>query len=141
MYKIRIKMLEPSNSKLHLVKTLKDLSDLGLREAKNIVDDLHSGLTTQVFLKKREDVNILKKSFNEWGKFTITGGVEYERNIQLLSLELGENQEYVDEISDRIFFQLDDETSKLLLNFALSKLSRQQLIQLFNESNSFIING
>ena len=141
MYKIRIKMLEPSNSKLHLVKTLKDLSDLGLRDAKNIVDDLHNGLTTQVFLKKREDVNTLKKSFNEWGKFTITGGVEHERNIQLLSLELGENQEYVDEISDRIFFQLDDETSQLLLNFALSKLSRKQLIEVFNESNSFIING
>ena len=141
MYKIRIKMLEPSNSKLHLVKCLKDLTDLGLRDAKNIVDDLHHGLTTKVFLKKREDVNLLKRSFNEWGKFTITGGVEHERNIQLLALEFGENQEYVDEISDRIFFQLDDETSQLMLNFVLSKLSRQQLIEVFNESNSFIING
>ena len=125
MYKVRVKMLEPSTSKLHLVKSIKDLCGLGLRDAKNIIDELHSGYEQTIILRSREDVEILKKQFNEHGKFNINGGVDHDRNIQLLSIGLGVPQEYIDEISDRIFFQLDVENSKLILNFALSKLTQE----------------
>jgi len=138
MFKVRIKMLEPSKSKLYLVKALKDVTGLGLREAKDLIDDLHSGREVKTVVSSREGVIELKSRFNEHGKFIINGGIEYQRNIQLLQLELGESDEYINEISDRIFYQLDDENSKLLLNFALSKLSHQQLIEIFTESNSFI---
>lgn len=138
MFKVRIKMLEPSKSKLYLVKALKDVTGLGLREAKDLIDDLHSGREVKTIVSSREGVIELKSRFNEHGKFIINGGIEYQRNIQLLQLELGESDEYINEISDRIFYQLDDENSKLLLNFALSKLSHQQLIEIFTESNSFI---
>lgn len=131
-------MLEPSKSKLYLVKALKDVTGLGLREAKDLIDDLHSGREVKTIVSSREGVIELKSRFNEHGKFIINGGIEYQRNIQLLQLELGESDEYINEISDRIFYQLDDENSKLLLNFALSKLSHQQLIEIFTESNSFI---
>jgi hypothetical protein len=131
-------MLEPSKSKLYLVKALKDVTGLGLREAKDLIDDLHSGREVKTVVSSREGVIELKSRFNEHGKFIINGGIEYQRNIQLLQLELGESDEYINEISDRIFYQLDDENSKLLLNFALSKLSHQQLIEIFTESNSFI---
>lgn len=138
MYKVRVKMLEPSNSKLHLVKSLKDLSGLGLRDSKNIIDELHYGREQTIILNSRDDARTLKKQFNDYGKFQINGGVDHDRNIQLLSLGLGETQEYIDEISDRIFFQLDDENSKLMLNFALSKITQDNLIEILNESNSFI---
>ena len=138
MYKVRVKMLEPSNSKLHLVKSLKDLSGLGLRDSKNIIDELHYGREQTIILNSRDDARTLKKQFNDYGKFQINGGVDHDRNIQLLSLGLGETQEYIDEISDRIFFQLDDENSKLMLNFALSKITQENLIEILNESNSFI---
>ena len=138
MYKVRVKMLEPSNSKLHLVKSLKDLSGLGLRDSKNIIDELHYGREQTIILNSRDDAKTLKKEFNDYGKFQINGGVDHDRNIQLLSLGLGETQEYIDEISDRIFFQLDDENSKLMLNFALSKITQENLIEILNESNSFI---
>ena len=138
MFNVRIKMLEPSKFKLHLVKALKDVTGLGLREAKDLIDDLHSGREVKTVVSSREGVIELKSRFNEHGKFIINGGIEYQRNIQLLQLELGESDEYINEISDRIFYQLDDENSKLLLNFALSKLSHQQLIEIFTESNSFI---
>lgn len=131
-------MLEPSNSKLNLVKSLKDLTGLGLRDSKNIIDELHYGREQIIILNTRDDVKTLKKEFNDYGKFQINGGVDHDRNIQLLSLGLGETQEYIDEISDRIFFQLDDENSKLILNFALSKLTEENLIEILNESNSFI---
>ncbi len=131
-------MLEPSNSKLHLVKSLKDLCDIGLRDAKNIVDELHHGREQTVLLKTRDDAKTLKKQFNEYGSFNIYGGVEHDRNVQLLSIGLGEPQEYIDEISDRIFFQLDDENSILMLKFALSKISYENLIEILNESNTFI---
>ena len=131
-------MLEPSNSKLHLVKSLKDLSGLGLRDSKNIIDELHYGREQTIILNSRDDARTLKKQFNDYGKFQINGGVDHDRNIQLLSLGLGETQEYIDEISDRIFFQLDDENSKLMLNFALSKITQDNLIEILNESNSFI---
>jgi len=138
MFNVRIKMLEPSKFKLHLVKALKDVTGLGLREAKALIDDLHSGREVKTVVSSREGVIELKSRFNEHGKFIINGGIEHQRNIQLLQLELGESDEYVNEISDRIFYQLSDENSKLLLNFALSKLSHQQLIEIFTESNSFI---
>ena len=131
-------MLEPSNSKLQLVKSLKDLSGLGLRDSKNIIDELHYGREQTIILNSRDDARTLKKQFNDYGKFQINGGVDHDRNIQLLSLGLGETQEYIDEISDRIFFQLDDENSKLMLNFALSKITQENLIEILNESNSFI---
>lgn len=131
-------MLEPSNSKLQLVKSLKDLTGLGLRDSKNIIDELHYGREQIIILNTRDDVKTLKKEFNDYGKFQINGGVDHDRNIQLLSLGLGETQEYIDEISDRIFFQLDDENSKLILNFALSKITQDNLIEILNESNSFI---
>ena len=131
-------MLEPSNSKLQLVKSLKDLSGLGLRDSKNIIDELHYGREQTIILNSRDDARTLKKQFNDYGKFQINGGVDHDRNIQLLSLGLGETQEYIDEISDRIFFQLDDENSKLMLNFALSKITQDNLIEILNESNSFI---
>jgi len=138
MFPVRIKMLEPSKFKLHLVKALKDVTVLGLREAKDLIDDLHSGREVKTVVSTREGVIELKSRFNEHGKFIINGGIEYQRNIQLLQLELGNSDEYINEISDRIFYQLSDENSKLLLNFALSKLSHQQLIEIFTESNSFI---
>ena len=138
MYKVRVKMLKPSNSKLQLVKSLKDLSGLGLRDSKNIIDELHYGREQTIILNSRDDARTLKKQFNDYGKFQINGGVDHDRNIQLLSLGLGETQEYIDEISDRIFFQLDDENSKLMLNFALSKITQENLIEILNESNSFI---
>lgn len=131
-------MLEPSNSKLNLVKSLKDLTGLGLRDSKNIIDELHYGREQTIILNSRDDAKTLKKEFNDYGKFQINGGVDHDRNIQLLSLGLGETQEYIDEISDRIFFQLDGENSKLILNFALSKLTEENLIEILNESNSFI---
>jgi hypothetical protein len=138
MYKVRVKMLEPSTSKLYLVKSIKDLCGLGLLDAKNIIDELHSGYEQTIILRSREDVDTLKKQFNEHGKFKINGGVDHDRNIQLLSIGLGSPQEYIDEISDRIFFQLDVESSKLILNFALSKLTQENLVEILNESNSFI---
>ena len=138
MYKVRVKMLEPSGSKLQLVKSLKDLTGLGLRDSKNIIDELHYGREQTIILNSRDDARTLKKQFNDYGKFQINGGVDHDRNIQLLSLGLGETQEYIDEISDRIFFQLDDENSKLMLNFALSKITQDNLIEILNESNSFI---
>ena len=138
MYKVRVKMLEPSGSKLQLVKSLKDLTGLGLRDSKNIIDELHYGREQTIILNSRDDARTLKKQFNDYGKFQINGGVDHDRNIQLLSLGLGETQEYIDEISDRIFFQLDDENSKLMLNFALSKITQENLIEILNESNSFI---
>ena len=138
MYKVRVKMLEPSGSKLQLVKSLKDLTGLGLRDSKNIIDELHYGREQTIILNSRDDARTLKKQFNDYGKFQINGGVDHDRNIQLLSLGLGETQEYIDEISDRIFFQLDDENSKLMINFALSKITQENLIEILNESNSFI---
>ena len=138
MYKVRVKMLESSTSKLHLVKSIKDLCGLGLRDAKNIIDQLNYGFEQTIILRNREDVEILKKQFNDHGKFKIYGGVDHDRNIQLLSIGLGAPQEYIDEISDRIFFQLDVENSKLILNFALSKLTQENLVEILNESNTFI---
>ena len=59
---IKLKLIEKAESKLQLVKLIKDCSGLGLRESKDICDNLHAGMTQTFETRQDGIVNYAKKA-------------------------------------------------------------------------------
>jgi hypothetical protein len=142
---VRIKLIAGCTNKLQFVKLIKDCSNLGLKESKDICDRLHAG-EIQTFEAREDDaVNYARKFrqdiVNCGGKFQVSGGVEFQRDYKMLELGIGDDSDYVDFISESIF-QNNLENSEEFLKFVLSKFNREQLVELFDrtkESYKYII--
>lgn len=135
---IKIKLLEGTPNKLTLVKLIKDCSGLGLKESKEICDNLHHFPGNVQSFETRQDgiINYAKK-FREdiktcGGKFTVSGGQEFIREYKMLDLGIGENQDYTDFIIE--YFENNFEDQKDFLKFVLSKLKREELISIFEKT-------
>jgi hypothetical protein len=134
---IRIKLISPTANKLQLVKLIKDCSNLGLKDSKDICDRLHNG-EVQIFeVRKNDNINYAKKFrediINCGGNFQINGGLEFQRNYKILELGIGENSDYIDFISES-FFQNILKNPQDFLKSVLKKLKREELIELFDNS-------
>jgi len=136
---IRIKLTKGSTNKLSLVKLIKDCSELGLKESKDICDRLHNYPgNTQSFEARRDDTGInYAKKFREeikycGGEFIVSGGKELMRDFKMLELGLGDNQDYADFIID--YYENDFEDQKEFLKFVLSKLKREELVSIFEKA-------
>ena len=134
---VRIKLIENCPNKLQFVKLIKECSNLGLKDSKDICDRLHAG-EIQTFETREDDaVNYARKFrqdiVNCGGKFQVSGGVEFQRNYKMLELGIGDDSDYIDFISESIF-QNNLENSEEFLKFVLTKLNREQLIELFDKS-------
>lgn len=136
---LRIKLLEPTPNKLAFVKLIKDCSGLGLRESKDLCDELHSSphLVQDMPVKPTDDTDYSKRFISEiknvGGKFLVNGGIQWERNIKMLKLGIGDESDYSDFIKDYILNGLED--SENLLTLALSKLSKNDIQEVFNTIN------
>lgn len=136
---LRIKLLEPTPNKLVFVKLIKDCSGLGLREAKDLCDELHKfpHLVQDMPLLPTVDVDYSKRFKNEiknvGGKFLVNGGIQWERNIKMLKLGIGDESDYSEFIKDYILNGLVD--SENLLTLALSKISESDIKEVFNKIN------
>lgn len=135
---IRIKLLQPVTSKLLFVKLIKNCSELGLKESKDICDMLHSyPANVQNFEVRQDDTGInYAKKFREeikncGGEFIVSGGTEFMRDFKLLELDIGDNQDYADFIVD--YYENGFEDQKDFLKFILSKLKREELISIFEK--------
>lgn len=135
---IQIKLIEPCTQKLLFVKLIKECSNLGLKESKDICDRLHSfPREIQTFEVRDYDVIYAKKFrqdiVNCGGKFQVSGGVEFQRNYKMLELGIGDDSDYIDFISES-FFENSLENPEEFLKFVLTKFNREQLIELFNRA-------
>jgi len=139
---LRIKLLEPTPNKLAFVKLIKDCSELGLRESKDLCDELHSSphLVQDMPVKCEQylgDIDYSKKFISEiknvGGKFLVNGGIQWERNVKMLKLGIGDESDYSEFIKDYILNGLED--SENLLTLALSKLSDKDIKEVFNKIN------
>ena len=136
---LRIKLLEPTPNKLAFVKLIKDCSGLGLRESKDLCDELHSSphLVQDMPVKPTDDTDYSKRFISEiknvGGKFLVNGGIQWERNIKMLKLGIGDESDYSDFIKDYILNGLED--SENLLTLALSKISENDIKEVFNKIN------
>ena len=130
MKKIRMKCVQKTPSKLAFVKLIKEVSGLGLKESKDIVDTFDYDINRIIEFEISKDRSIEK--FREelkdiGGEYLVNGGLEFEREYKLLTLGLGEQEDYVDFISENLnYFTNQEDTIK----FILSKLTKEDLIEL-----------
>jgi hypothetical protein len=138
---LRIKLIEPTPNKLQFVKLIKDCSGLGLRESKDLCDELHKSphlvqdMPVRVSTNETIDYSSHFKSEikNVGGKFLVNGGIQWERNIKILKLGICDESDYSDFIKDYILNGLEDAENLLIL--ALSKISENDIKEIFNKIN------
>jgi hypothetical protein len=130
MKKIRMRCVQKTPSKLAFVKLIKEVSGLGLKESKDIADTFDYDINRIVEFEISREISIeqFRKDLNDvGGQYIVNGGLEFEREYKLLTLGLGEQDDYVDFISENLnYFTNQDDTIK----FILSKLTKEDLIEL-----------
>lgn len=136
--KIRIKLIKHSSSKLNIVKLINKCSLLGLKGSKDFYEGLeaNTGVSYEFEVRRDEDdfsfrdyfINEIKKLD---GEYVINGGAQWERNVNMLKLGIGEVEDYRVFIKEEISMKSD--YSSEIINFILSKLSREELEETFNK--------
>lgn len=143
MRKIRFKLLSRCDNKLGVVKLIKDCTGLGLRESKDIADLMFDniGLVREIelrepYLDKNGEIirpfELFSTKIKEFGDFYVTGGLSWERNAKMLSLGVGELEDYVNFVSE--FMTLNNtEENKEILEVLFTKLEKNDLVELVNK--------
>ncbi len=135
MSKITIKLVRPTTQKLPLVKLIKDCSNLGLKESKDICDNLHSNpsKSCEIPIRQSDGIDFRRRFIDGLkdidGQFIVNGGAQWERNIKMLQLGIGEKDDYIEAISEDI----KSSNSDNLLLFVLGKLTKEELKDAFNQ--------
>lgn len=137
---IRIKLINQCAGKLQFVKSIKELLGLDLRSSKDIVDnicnqpfksvELEIPMNTSISdVKKLLDdlhwTNIYGEDEMAFYNYEINGGVQWQREANMLKLGIGTREDYLDFIKQSI--QTNFGNSEQLLTFVLNKLSDEQL--------------
>lgn len=149
---IKIKLIKPTSQKLAFVKLIKDCSGLGLKEAKDLCDEMHAnpGINFTMPIRDWEskdwntgviiqpaNTNYAKKFSTEIknieGEFIVNGGVQWERNVKMLKLGIADKSDYGEFMKDYILNKFDN--SEDMLNFVLNKLSKEDLQEIFSKIN------
>lgn len=133
MKKIRMKCIQKTPSKLAFVKLIKEVSGLGLRESKDIADtfDYDINKTADFEILTSKSIDQFRKDLSQvGGQYLVNGSVEFDREYKLLTLGLGEQEDYVDFISENLnYFTNQQEAIKIIL----TKLSKEDLIEITNK--------
>lgn len=133
------------NSKLALTKAIKFITNLGLLESKNIVENLCTGGEKSIILNISEDSVWSKESSNHMEvihkfrdfligncscEYIIIGDKEIQRDLKILELT-GDKMELIEFISD--YFEYRDRTHlKKFLDEVLLKLNKEDLMSILN---------
>jgi hypothetical protein len=128
---IKVKLINDCNNKLRFVKNVKELCDLGLRDAKDIVDRIcQKPYTTFEFevpmsTSTKEAYDKLTYDLKPDNILEINGGSQLQREIKMLQLGVGERKDYLDFLKQHI--QTNFGNSDEMLTFVLDKLTQEQL--------------
>jgi hypothetical protein len=142
MRKLRFKLLSKCDQKLQVVKLIKDCTGLGLKESKDIADDMfnHIGLAKEIelrmpYIKNGKDFNPYEeftKNIHKFGDFIVTGGLSWERDAKMLGIGVGDIEDYAQFVSEYMSYNTLDE-NKIILRSFFSKLNKEDLMKLVNE--------
>ena len=142
MIKLRFKLLSKCENKLQVVKLIKDCTGLGLRESKDIADEMfnHIGLVKEIKLAKpyiRDGKTFnpyeeFTKNIHEFGDFQVTGGLSWERDSKMLSIGLGDIEDYANFVSEYMSYN-NSEENKMILETIFNKLEKKDLVELVNK--------
>lgn len=137
---VRIKLINQCAGKLQFVKNIKELLGLGLKDSKDIVDNICNIPFKYVELEipMNKSISDVKKLLddlswtNRYGEdemsfynYEINGGTQWQREANMLKLGIGTRGDYLDFIKQSI--QTNFGNSEQLLTFVLNKLSDEQL--------------
>lgn len=133
MKKIRMNCVQKTPSKLAFVKLIKEVSGLGLKDSKDIADtfDYDINKTVEFEILTSKSIDQFRKDLKDMGgQYLVNGDVEFDREYKLLTLGLGEQEDYVDFISENLnYFTNQQEAIKAIL----TKLSKEDLIEITNK--------
>jgi len=142
MRKIRFKLLSRCDNKLAVVKLIKDCTGLGLKDSKNIADEMFNnvGLVREIdlvdpYIKDGQVFNSYDEfvsKIHNFGNFHVSGGLSWERNIKMLSLGIGELEDYSNFVSEWMTLN-NIEENKMLLEVLFNKLKKEDLVELVNK--------
>lgn len=142
MRKIRFKLLSKCDNKLQVVKLIKDCTELGLRDSKDIADEMfnHIGLTKEIeivepYMKDGKVFNSFEEfttKIIQFGDFQVTGGLSWERDSKMLGLGIGETEDYANFVSEYMSYN-NLEENKMILGILFSKLEKEDLVELVNK--------
>lgn len=142
MRKIRFKLLSKCDNKLQVVKLIKDCTGLGLRESKDIADEMfnHIGLVKEIelrepYIKEGKTFNPYEefaKNIQDFGHFHVTGGLSWERDAKMLGIGVGDVEDYANFVSEYMSYNNSDE-NKMILEVLFSKLKKEDLVELVNQ--------
>lgn len=133
---VKIKLVNDCNNKLQFVKNIKKLCDLGLRDSKDIADKV----CQKPYIPFEFEVPMGKTTKEVYDKLTynlpdnileINGGTQWQREIKMLQLGVGERQDYLDFLKQHI--QTNFGNSEEMLTFVLDKLTQVQLQETINK--------
>jgi hypothetical protein len=127
---IRYQPTGGDKNKLMACKLIKDLTRLSLRESKDIIDDIYSNPGVTKLLDIRVDPFEFKKLIGKAPPELIVNSLEEERNLKILSLGLGEEDEYRECLKYYMMFD-----SKSMMDELLSILTKDQMIKLTEKLN------
>lgn len=118
--------IDGSTSKLRAVKCVKDLTGLGLKESKNIVDQIY--INKPMFIETGvTDPNQLKDLLKDLPPEIKHSTTEELRNINLLSLGLGDDDEYKETLEYYLGFEISN--SKIIKEM-VSVLTKEQMVHI-----------
>lgn len=128
--KIKIRVVKTptmSHAKLHIVKLIRECSEKDLHYSKHLFEDIIDNPATWY------ELDIPQKNFQKFtseinsfsGEFEIVNHEQWQREINLLKLGVGEKEDYQIAIKSIIDFRLEDKD--LILNELLNKLTIEQL--------------
>lgn len=139
---LRMKLLSKCDNKLQVVKLIKDCSGLGLKDSKDIADEMfnHIGLVREIELREpylKDGKTFLPfeeftTKIKDFGDFQVTGGLSWERDAKMLGLGIGETEDYANFVSEYMTLNNIKE-NKMILEILFSKLKKEDLVELVNK--------
>ena len=142
MRRLRIKLLSKCDNKLQVVKLIKDCTGLGLRESKDLADEMFNkiGLVQEIDLREpylKEGKTFVPfeeftTKIKDFGDFQVTGGLSWERDSKMLGLGIGDIEDYANFVSDYMSYN-NSEENKMILESLFNKLQKEDLVELVNK--------
>jgi len=136
--KVKLKLIKEitgqytGQSKLFFVKLIKESTNLGLKQSKEVCDNLHFNLE-QIVEIQPEKLEIFNKGILNFKEELMWScrDTSYFRNLNILELRIADNIDYIDFIIENNLMINQDKDN--FIKFVLSKLNREQLIEIFEQ--------
>ena len=127
LVRIKLKNIQnPITSKLNFVKMVKDLTGYGLKESKDVCDDIHCA-SNQREIEVLDVENFIKQMTQNFGDYIDVYHPAYDRDLKILLVGVGDKTDYVDAIT-KLIEKNPDKMDKILKRF-----EKEDLIEILTE--------